>query len=83
MIVRLGYKDKLVYVESGRVYLFKGKLYSAPLEEVIRAAYSEDALVPPDIREIAHDLTYVFRVIPAINEEKQAITGPFRQKIHA
>ncbi|AJC71140.1 hypothetical protein X802_02310 [Thermococcus guaymasensis DSM 11113] len=83
MVVRLGYKDKLVYVENSRVYLFKGRLYSAPLEEALRAAYSEDALVPPEIREIAPDLAEVLGTVPRTSEERQIIEGIPREQAYA
>ncbi len=36
MVARLGYKNKLVEVRNGVVYLFDGKLWSAPpLERVV------------------------------------------------
>jgi len=83
MVVRLGYRDKVVYVDDGWVYLFREKLYSAPLEEVLRSAYSGDGLVPPEIREIAADVARIFEMFPNLNERRGITKGPSGQAIYA
>jgi len=82
MVVRLGYRDKVVYVDGGRVYLFRGRLYSAPLDEVLRSAYSGDGLVPPEIREIAGDVARIFEALPNL-DDGSTTRGPSGQTIYA
>jgi hypothetical protein len=56
MKVRLGYPDRILVVEGDTVYLFKKRLYSAPLEEVVKEVRDGDALLPPAMREVAVDI---------------------------
>jgi hypothetical protein len=56
MKVRLGYPDRLLVVDGKTVYLFKKRLYSAPLEEIVKWVHGEEALLPPVLREVAADI---------------------------
>ena len=56
MGVRLGYPDRIVEVDGERVYVFKGRLVSAPLQEVVRHYRGEEALLPPPVREVSRDI---------------------------
>jgi hypothetical protein len=60
MVVRVGYKNRLVEVKNGFVYLFDGKLWSAPLERVVGYYLRGDEALPRPLREIAGD---VYRVL--------------------
>lgn len=84
MRVKLGYRDKLVYIENGWVYLFDKKLHCAPLEEVLQSKYSKDALIPPQLRKIASDVVELLEA-PAFldRSEKRTTHGLPRQGIYA
>jgi len=56
MKVRLGYPDRLLVVDGKTVYVFKKRLYSAPLEEIKKWVRGEEALLPPALREVAVDV---------------------------
>ncbi|MCD6372517.1 MAG: hypothetical protein J7L37_03060 [Thermococcus sp.] len=56
MRLKLGYPDKVVEVSGGRVYLFKKKLYSAPLEEVVNYYLKGEGLLAPPLRTVAADV---------------------------
>lgn len=56
MAVRVAYPDGLLLVEGHTVYLFKKRLYSAPLEEVLKAAYGDEAVLPPTLRRVSRDI---------------------------
>ncbi|AMQ18127.1 hypothetical protein [Thermococcus peptonophilus] len=68
MAAKLGYKNKLVEVKNGMVYLFDGKLWSAPLERVVEYYLQGQGVVPEPIREIASDL---YRVLLGENLIKE------------
>jgi hypothetical protein len=59
MKVRLGYPDRIVEIEGDTVYVFKGRLVSAPLEEVVRSHSGGEALLSPLIREVSGDIVAV------------------------
>ncbi|WP_297535951.1 hypothetical protein [Thermococcus sp.] len=59
MKVKLGYKDKLVEMEGGWIYVFNGRLYSAPIAEVVGYYTKGQGIVPGPIREIAGDIIRV------------------------
>jgi len=56
MKVKLGYRDKIVEVSNGNVFLFKEKLYSAPLEELVSYYFKGEGLLAPPLRGIAGDV---------------------------
>ena len=56
MVLRLGYPDRIVEVSRNTVYVFKGRLFSAPLDEVVRYYTTGDALLPPALREVAESV---------------------------
>ncbi|MBP1911008.1 hypothetical protein [Thermococcus stetteri] len=56
MVAKLGYRNKLVEVKNGMVYLFDGKLWSAPLERVVEYYLQGQGVIPGPISEIASDL---------------------------
>ncbi|WP_297512729.1 hypothetical protein [Thermococcus sp.] len=56
MRTKLGYEDKLVEIYENEVVVFDGKLYTAPLEEVIKHYLSGSGVLPPAIRDVANDV---------------------------
>ncbi|WP_297091345.1 hypothetical protein [Thermococcus sp.] len=56
MKVRLGYPDRIVEVDNKVVRVFKGRLVSAPLSEVIRYYIRGEGLLPPAVREVVPDI---------------------------
>ena len=56
MRVKLGYKDRLVELDNDRLYVFDGKLYSAPIREVVSYYLNGTAVLPEVIRSIASDI---------------------------
>lgn len=56
MRAKLGYKDKLVEIAGSEVLVFDGKLYTAPLEEVVRYYLHGPAVLPPAVREVSNDV---------------------------
>ncbi|WP_456368356.1 hypothetical protein [Thermococcus sp.] len=60
MVTRVGYKNKLVKVEDGFVYVFDGKLWSAPLERIVEYHVRGSEALPKPLREIAGD---VYRIL--------------------
>ncbi|NJF25406.1 hypothetical protein [Thermococcus sp. Bubb.Bath] len=63
MRVRLGYPDRLLVVDGKTVYLFKKRLYSAPLEEITKWVRGEEALLPPVMREVAIDVVNALELL--------------------
>jgi len=59
MKIKLGYKDKLVEIEEDWVYAFSGRLYSAPIAEVVGYYTKGQGIIPMPIREIAGDIVRV------------------------
>ncbi len=59
MKVRLGYPDRLLVVDGKTIYLFKKRLYSAPLEEIKKWVCGKEALLPPALKEVAADVVNV------------------------
>ncbi|ASJ07478.1 hypothetical protein [Thermococcus pacificus] len=72
MKVRLGYPDRIVEVDGEAVYVFRGRLVSAPLKEVVRYYRGEDALLPPAIREISRDVVAAILRTSALQNEPSA-----------
>lgn len=69
----MGYKNKLVEVRNGVVYLFDGKLWSAPpLERVVEYYLEGQGAIPGPIREIASDL---YRVLLGENLVREMLTN--------
>ncbi|WP_099211621.1 hypothetical protein [Thermococcus henrietii] len=56
MRTKLGYEDKLVEINGGEVLVFAGKLYTAPLEEVVKYYLSGSGVLPSAIRDVSHDV---------------------------
>ncbi|AHL22629.1 MULTISPECIES: hypothetical protein [Thermococcus] len=56
MRTKLGYEDKLVEIAENEVVVFDGKLYTAPLEEVIKHYLSGSGVLPPAIRDVTNDV---------------------------
>ncbi|WP_297437029.1 hypothetical protein [Thermococcus sp.] len=56
MRVRLGYPDRIVEVADGRVYLFNGRLLSAPIEEVLNQYTKGEGLLHPELRDVVPDV---------------------------
>ena len=82
MRVRLGYPDRVVEVADGRVYLFNGKLRSAPLEEVLNHYTKGEGLLHPDLKEIVPDVMRVLLrsrelggVVPSTMSNAQTVRG--------
>jgi len=56
MRVKLGYPDRIVEISDKTVYLFKGRLYSAPLEEVVSYYLRGEGLLPTPLKSVAQDV---------------------------
>ncbi|WP_461865808.1 hypothetical protein [Thermococcus sp.] len=56
MKLRLAYPQKLVVIENKTVYLFENKLLSAPLDEVVNYYIGREAVLPQEIKAVAHDV---------------------------
>jgi len=59
MRVKLGYPDKIVEISGKMVYLFKERLYSAPLEEIVNYYLRGDGLLAPPLKSVAQDVVRV------------------------
>ncbi|WP_297421683.1 hypothetical protein [Thermococcus sp.] len=59
MVLRLGYSNRIVEISENTIYVFNGRLFSAPLEEVIRYYTMGDVLLPPAIKEVAGSVAKV------------------------
>lgn len=70
MRVKLAYPNHIVEITEKEVYLFNGKLVSAPLDEVLYYAYGKDAVLPEELKKVAHD---VLRVFNSISDESNAL----------
>jgi len=70
MRVKLVYPNHIVEITEKEVYLFNGKLVSAPLDEVLYYAYGRDAVLPEELKKVAHD---VLRVFNSISDEGNAL----------
>ena len=51
MRVRLGYPDRIVEVDDRVVRVFKRRLVSAPLSEVLEYYTNGSAVLPPAVKE--------------------------------
>jgi hypothetical protein len=58
-MIRLGYPDRIVEIRDGRVYVFREKLYSADLSDVLRAVYDPETPLPSVFFEIASHVAEV------------------------
>ncbi|WP_157626160.1 hypothetical protein [Thermococcus zilligii] len=58
-MIRLGYPDRIVEIRENRVYLFKKRLYSADVSDVIRAMYDPTFPIPRVFLEVAEDVAQV------------------------
>jgi len=56
MRLRLGYPDRIVEIDGALVRVFKGKLVSAPLSEVVTYHLKGEGLLPPAVREVVPDI---------------------------
>ena len=56
MKLKLGYPDRIVEIDGRTVHVFKRRLTSAPLVEVVSYYTSGEGILPPVIREIAADI---------------------------
>ncbi|KUH32379.1 MULTISPECIES: hypothetical protein [Thermococcus] len=74
MKVRLGYPDRIVEVDDRTVRVFRGRLVSAPLSEVVSYYLRGDGLLPPAVREIARDIVGVLLRTGELKGEYQGIT---------
>ena len=63
MKVKLVYPDHIVEITEKEVYLFNGRLVSAPLDEVLYYAYGKDAVLPEELKRVAYDVLRVFNVL--------------------
>lgn len=59
MKVKLGYPDRIVEVRDKEVYVFKRRLVSAPLDELVSYYLRGEGVLPPAIREVARDVINV------------------------
>ncbi len=59
MVLRLGYSNRIVEISEDTIYVFNGRLFSAPLEEVIRYYTTGEVLLPPAIKEVAGSVAKV------------------------
>ncbi|WP_297495871.1 hypothetical protein [Thermococcus sp.] len=73
MKVRLGYPDRVVEVDGDTVRVFKGRLVSAPLREVVRYYRGEDAILPPLVREVSRDVVAALLRTRALQNEQPAV----------
>ena len=60
MKVKLVYPEYQIEITEKDVYLFNGRLISAPLDEVIYYAYGKDAVLPEELKKVAHDVLRAF-----------------------
>ncbi|ASJ12909.1 hypothetical protein [Thermococcus thioreducens] len=56
MKLRLGYPDRIVEVDGKVVRVFKGRLVSAPLSEVVGYYLKGEGLLPPAVRDVVPDI---------------------------
>jgi hypothetical protein len=56
MKVKLGYVNRVVELDDETVYVFDGKLYSAPIKEVVGYYLRGTGLLPESIRTVAGDI---------------------------
>ena len=59
MRVKLGYLGRLVEIRDDIVYVFDGKLYSAPLEELVRYYLTGFGVIPKPLRMVSGDVVRV------------------------
>ncbi|AEK73945.1 hypothetical protein E3E38_00575 [Thermococcus sp. 18S1] len=75
MKVRLGYPDRIVEVDDRTVRVFRGRLVSAPLSEVVSYYLRGDGLLPPAVREIARDIVAVLLRTGEMKGEYHGVIG--------
>jgi len=56
MRAKLGYENRVVEIGEGEVLVFDGRLYTAPLEEVIKHYLSGSGVLPPAVRDVSSDV---------------------------
>ncbi|NJE04859.1 hypothetical protein E3E36_01565 [Thermococcus sp. M36] len=59
MRVKLGYPDRIVEIDGDTVRVFKGRLVSAPLSEVVSYYLKGEGLLSPLIKDVAGDVVRV------------------------
>jgi len=59
MRVRLGYRDKVVAIDGDTVYVFNGRLYSAPIEELVRHYLTGFGVLPDALKSVTEDVVRV------------------------
>lgn len=59
MGIKLGYNGLLVEIEDNTVYVFEGKLYSAPLDELVRYYLTGFGVLPKPLRKVSKDVVRV------------------------
>jgi hypothetical protein len=59
MKVKLGYPDKIVEIDDDTVYVFDGKLYSAPLEELVKYYLTGFGVLPRPVKAVTEDVVRV------------------------
>ncbi len=72
MKVRLGYPDRIVEVDDKTVHVFKGRLVSAPLSEVVNYYVRGEGLLPPAIKDVAAD---VVRALLNVGELREGVSS--------
>ena len=65
MKLRLAYPHRLVEVDNKTVYVFRNRLLSAPIEEVVNYYLGRDAILPEELKAVAQD---VVRAILDVHE---------------
>jgi|GEM_PF-1918381 hypothetical protein len=56
MKVKLAYPDYIVEITEKEVFLFNGRLISAPLDEIVEYATGKEAVLPEELKKIAIDI---------------------------
>ncbi|NJE07911.1 hypothetical protein E3E31_05145 [Thermococcus sp. M39] len=83
MKVKLAYPNYIVEVTENEVYLFNGKLVSAPLDEVLYYAYGKDAVLPEELKKVAHDVLRVFNIISGEGNVSKFVLSDFSRGVTA
>jgi len=56
MKIKLGYPNKIVEIDKDTVYVFEGKLYSAPIEELVKYYLTGFGVLPRPVRAVTEDV---------------------------
>ncbi|GAB6101442.1 hypothetical protein JCM16138_06650 [Thermococcus atlanticus] len=78
MKLRLAYPHRLVEVDNKTVYVFRNKLLSAPIEEVVGYYLGRDALLPEELKAVAHDV--VRAILDVQGGIRTSLTGEVGRK---